>query len=610
MSCRILPLIAILLVGSIKCQDVAVPNDLLPTGAPKTTRTTTTTTESPVEETTVDFFDDNHTQATAFPPSGDLVKVSDENGDDNLVEWRTTSPLNILPPSNDADCDLPSQIDPLPIPVPPIYQPTTDKPEHEIINQCPIGFILNGTRCMQQTSHNCPNGYEWRDEQCIFSQITCPLNFDFDGTSCVERQICPPNHVWKDNKCVSPEPQCPHGFRWNGMRCETITIQCQPGSILRGNECVTESITCPSGFTLINNQCIKPQPVCPPGYEIQESGFCSQVNIKCPSGSVLINGQCQRVTISCPPDAQRIEDQCYKITSTTTRSPIISPSPPANLQICPEGFKFYNSQCYRCPTGYTFCRGKCVKTPKMCENSENKNSNYPPLNINVNINFSRPIYYENEKSEQKKPFNIINNIEPINNTIINFNNVTHPVTLNNVNENNIYIYTETQCEDGSIRATIVKNNETITSCIDSEHYPPERIEMTTKGREHNSNEDDEGRCCEIVTPRQCKKRSPDQWICSHRRYKYCGKFCIADRLYMRPQITSFNNKVLTIAPAPQNHWIKPCYGNECPPVDCTGCMNGSFNCSPQCYTYPCTGKTCTYIDAEDFCENVGGSICR
>jgi hypothetical protein len=252
-----------------------------------------------------------------------------------------------------------------------------------------------------------------------------------------------------------------------------------------------------------------------------------------------------------------------------------------------------------------------VKTPKTnCENT-NSDKNYPPLNINVNINFSRPIY---EERPQREPVNIINNIEPINNTIINNNNVTHPVTLNNVNENNIYIYTEVQCDDGSIRTTIVKNNETFTSCVnvrkDSNGNSREKIEATTVRRDDVSNEDDEGRCCEIVTPRQCKKRGADEWICSHRRYKYCGKFCIADRLYMRPPTTSFNNQVLTMAPAPQNHWMKPCYGRGCPPVDCSGCMNGSFNCSPQCYTYPCPGHQCTYIDADDFCENVGGSMCR
>lgn len=609
MLCRIFVLIAALLVGSIKCQDVAIPGDLLPTIAPKTT---TTTTEQIVsyDETTLSDFDDDHTHETPTLSPPENQQKGENGDDDNLGEWKNTPPLNILPPSDDDDCDLPPKLDPIPLPVPPIYTPSTDKPEHEIINQCPIGFILNGTKCTSQyPAHNCPSGYEWRDERCLLSQIVCPLNFDFDGSSCVERQICPPNHIWKDNKCITPEPQCPPGYKWNSLRCEVATIQCQPGSVLRGNECVIESITCPSGFTLINNQCIKPPPRCEPGYELQESGFCSQKNIKCPSGSVLINGECQRVSISCPPGFQEIGNQCYPIAATTTTTQ--KPSHPHDIpQICPEGFRFYQGQCYRCPSGYSFCRGKCVKTPKSCENS-GSSQNSPPININVNINFTRPIYYDHEGS-QKNPINIFNNMEPINTTIVNFNNVTHPVTLNNVNENNIYIYTEVECEDGSIRTTVVKNNETITSCIDSEQYLPEKNEMTTVRREdeENSAEVDENKCCEIVTPRQCKKRSEDQWICTHRRYKYCGKFCIADRLYMRPPTTTYNNKILTMAPAPQNHWIKPCYGHGCPPVDCTGCMNGSFNCSLQCYTYPCTGTLCTYIDAEDFCENVGGSMCR
>jgi hypothetical protein len=302
MSRNILFLIAILLVGSLKCQDAPVRP--LPTNAPKTT----TTNEIP-EETTVSDFDDDHTVKTpTLPPPENQVKGSDEN-DDNKLEWKNTPPLNILPPS-DEDCDLPTRADPInpsPIPVPPIYQPTTDKPINEVINQCPIGFILRDGFCLQPSDlHSCPSGYEWKEERCVKKQIACPLNFDFDARtqSCIEK---------------SPEPQCPIGFRWNGLRCEIIVIQCQPGSVLKGNECVIESITCPSGFTLINNQCIKPPPVCPPGYELKESGFCSQVNVKCPQGSILVNGECQRVSMSCPPGTQQIGNQCYE--TTTMRRP-------------------------------------------------------------------------------------------------------------------------------------------------------------------------------------------------------------------------------------------------------------------------------------------------
>ncbi|KAG5681855.1 hypothetical protein PVAND_011262 [Polypedilum vanderplanki] len=657
----ILIFIIVFVLKLVIAQDVDIPANLLP--PPKTT---------PKPEIDTEYDDETSTDLNTFPDSDNLIKndtevietTTIENNDDtekgswnnkknppisdNLVDAPLYTYPQINPPSFISPCNnINTQ---LPVIVPPIYNPITDEPELEELKSCPIGFVLNNSQCVPQYSITCPSGYTWKDDRCVLSQIVCPVNFDYDGTKCIERKICPPNHIWKDEKCQMPEPTCPTGFRWNGEKCVVTTIQCQPGSVLINNECVIESVTCPPGYNLINGQCIEPPKICPPGYEFQSSGFCTQINKKCPNGSVLINGHCQKIEVICPPGTQKIGDQCYQIQTlpppiiTTTIMPTLSPYPPITVtqqppssteqspttveppilnQICPDSFIFYNGQCYRCPEGFSLCNGMCLRNIAQCGPSYPQpipipSPNYPhfpnypnfPPNINVNINFTNP-FPPPSSPWKEKPYTIINNIEPINNTIHNINNITHPVTLNNVNENNIYVYTDTQCADGSIRTTIIKNNETIIGCTDVEnkHNDEETVSKSPHMPE-NDNDNDEEKCCEVVTPRQCKKRFTDQWICTHRRYKYCGKFCIADRLYLKPPATTWKNSILTIQPSPNPSWLTPCYGKDCPPVDCTGCTNGSFNCSPQCYTYPCASSTCTFVDQEDFCGNVnGGEMC-
>ncbi|KAL7033644.1 hypothetical protein ACKWTF_007658 [Chironomus riparius] len=530
--------------------------------------------------------------------------------------------------------------------IPPIYDSKTVEPDIEENIECPIDFIKSESTCIPLHSNNCPFNYIWKNDRCVLSQTVCPLNFEYDGTSCVERQVCPPNHAWKNGKCVLPEPTCPIGWQWNGNTCEIINIQCQPGFILKGKECVLEKITCPNGFNLVNEQCVTPPPVCMPGYELQETGFCLQINKKCPPGTVMINEKCQETTVSCLPGYEKIGNQCYKIleiptipppsleiATTTKRAiithPIDTPSelttesiipdipPPPLTKICPDDFIFHNSQCYRCPSGYLLCNGMCLRNVAPCRPNYSTipmpmppnfypNIQIPNINIHLNIP-SHDIPKLSPRRSDKEPINVINHIEPINNTIYNINNITHPVTLNNVNENNIFVYTDTQCADGKIRTTIIKNNQTIMGCTDSDsslklENSPEKT--TTEESDVRDEEITKSqKCCEVVTPRRCKKRFTNQWMCTHRRYKHCGEICIANRLYIKPPATVWSNQILTIAPSPIQTYIKPCFGHDCPSVDCTGCIDGSFNCSPQCYTYPCYGDGCTYIDQNQFCEN-------
>lgn len=61
----------------------------------------------------------------------------------------------------------------------------------------------------------------------------------------------------------------------------------------------------------------------------------------------------------------------------------------------------------------------------------------------------------------------------------------------------------------------------------------------------------------------------DNWICTHRRYKYCGIFCVDDRprFYLKPSKTKYVNQILTLSPAPNpTEFLVPCFSRDCPPV--------------------------------------------
>jgi hypothetical protein len=491
--------------------------------------------------------------------------------------------------------------------------------------ECPAGYEIKSDGFCSRVTLRCRSGSSMINGECRRTILTCPDSSYKVGDECHKIQTerpptCPIGFYLANNMCyliptdrpeVEQDLVCPPGTYKNGNACYLISSStkrpttCPPGFYRDGSRCLEiqtksppvtypppEEVECPIGTHRVGDVCYRNVPelsterpiLCQPGYyragsrclEIQTKSppvtYPPPEGVECPIGSHRVGDVCyQNVTeppstdqpILCPSGYYRSGNQCFAIVvpsttpkygSTTPRT--VSPTTPfypnPNQQ-CPDGFVLHNNQCYRCPPNFDLCENKCVRNNVGCGQSH-----HPNININI---------YTRDQRATGKGYNIINQVEPINNTIINFNNVTHPVTLNNVNENNIYIYSETQCPDGSIRTVIVKNNETINGCIDiesdknSDGSKPSVID--DDGTDAN---EDSGKCCEVVTPRQCKKRDSNQWICTHRRYKYCGKFCIADRLYLKPPATSYNNQILTIVPSQPVHNAPPCFGRSCPPV--------------------------------------------
>lgn len=42
-------------------------------------------------------------------------------------------------------------------------------------------------------------------------------------------------------------------------------------------------------------------------------------------------------------------------------------------------------------------------------------------------------------------------------------------------------------------------------------------------------------------------------------------------------------------------------------TDCSGCINGSYGCSSDCFAYDCNGSNCDFVDLDRFCEKNGSS---
>lgn len=489
----------------------------------------------------------------------------------------------------------------------------------KITTECALNFEMDESgRCVQKQI--CPRGHKWDNGRCVQPEPDCPSGYRWNGFRCVIIEVrCPLGTVLKGHECVTEEILCPIDQRLVGEKC-VKPIECPRGMVLTPEGlCKSVFEKCPSETLFVNGTCVKTEVFCQSGYhKVGDQCYPDRIPVtstsnpnQCEDGFVFMNGYCRpiftttdkpRLTLLCREGFRLYRGLCYKCESkkdppsdpppmpedttttergetttrsTTTKKPYTRPTttsyrpptyrpptapptyrpptapptfrPPTPYD-CPYGFILQNNLCYRCQPGYKLCNLKCIRnSAKCCEETSKCNK----VQVNVNLKF------------ENGGFKIINQVEPVLNNITNFNEVTHPVTINKVNENNIYIYSDVQCADGSIRSVVVKNNKTINGCVD--------VETSNNGSNErdreNSVEGDDEDCCEVVTPRKCKQRSDTRWMCTHRFYQHCGKACIAKRVYLKPSKTSYINEVLTIVPSVDSSAdSKPCFGRACPAI--------------------------------------------
>lgn len=107
------------------------------------------------------------------------------------------------------------------------------------------------------------------------------------------------------------------------------------------------------------------------------------------------------------------------------------------------------------------------------------------------------------------------------------NTIHVPVNINNVNNQTVTIHTAsvTGGGGGSKHDTNVGQNTTVTV-------------------------QDNEKCCEVVSPRICRRRSNKNWGCFHRRTQQCGNCCTAPQIYIRPHQPIYKTRVVVMPPPP------------------------------------------------------------
>lgn len=305
-------------------------------------------------------------------------------------------------------------------------------------------------------------------------------------------------------------------------------------------------------------QDFQPEFIAPPNQIV----VTPRTELKCPgSNCQLINGLCycgQAQSLNC--------NQCCSSQQQTAVNCLTNYQ---STVACNQNVNCVtNSNCNQCCCNQNVnCATNSNCNQCCCNQCTSPNMNYtpqPPVPVT-----STPVTPKPTRHKTRKSFNYQIHIAPINNTIVNINNITHPIHLNNFNENNIHVYSSVKCPDGSIGMMIRKNNETTFVCNNLK----EDVTMTTTRRplkdeefeksNERSEENSNNFCCDVHTPRRCKKDERNDWRCGHRRYVYCGSFCGArKKIYLQPRDVIYQGAVL-IVPANLDNGNSWCTGRHC-----------------------------------------------
>lgn len=345
----------------------------------------------------------------------------------------------------------------------------------------------------------------------------------------------------------------------------TVEIRCPSGSRREGNVCVyyvqpvplPRVITrCPSNTRLENDACIyEPRPVpvivrCPPNSRY-ENGVCyvepssiptPNVVINCVSPSRLEGNRCvvdvgsvsvPSVIIRCPPDSYLQNGACvYQVPK---------PSQPTNIVIrCPPNSYMEGSDCImnipkpilpnvivRCPAGADLEDNICV----------------------FNIVGTAPRLTERITGSDCEGSS--------GGVLIHNNNTVHaPVNITSNNVNSISVNAG-DCSEGQNEYTVVRNGVT------------EKVPCQSQSSS----------CCNVLTPRVCTN-TRGNWECGHRQYRRCGDFCKEDVVMLKPIRSTYRRNMLVMPPPGAEVNIPRRRGGR---VNCYGCLNGGYNCSPECY---------------------------
>lgn len=306
--------------------------------------------------------------------------------------------------------------------------------------------------------------------------------------------------------------------------------------------------------------------ICPPDYFLHTDGLCYP-----------------KVKKTCPAD--------QSTTATTTSNTITTTPIPNQIRqmTCPLGSIIYENKCRKiiCTLG-EYYRGSCNRP--IC----------PPGLV------------WRGKQCQKPGF--ITTVIEIDNTFVNQRNQKQYV-LETSDHNEIINH---------VGNVIPKTNSSNTDLI--KQYPPKaELNLTTARIFKTSNSKSNGTCCQVISPRICKKYA--KWHCFHRKHTVCDeRVCMVPLLYLEAPEIKYESPILVMPPEPQ---LDSCKNRNCSNIeegktrqhffvttdfskttmhfldiaDCSGCANHiADNCHPYCYSYSCSNGACTFLKLKSFCS--------
>lgn len=483
--------------------------------------------------------------------------------------------------------------------------------------ECPSGYAWNGNECIQYTSvcgagyHLVDNKCE---KILIASPVpseNCADGFVFIDGECVSKiRKCPEGYKLKDDLCVEIAPTCPDGYEYNSHDSTCIQLvpavdltrpSCPPEFSLHGINCVHTSHAdhiikpvCPNDYILHGTQCItvtnRPgysDPFCPPGYAYDRARIiCVAENIiirpsvlapSCLEGYILVNGVC--VVKDYPGPATEIAPpQCPNgyvfngkvcVRHVNIVNPVHPPYGPVTHPFprpaCPFGFVWSNNQCTQikplCPEGFIYYNNACYLKPRPHQ---------PPIVESTTEYLERNVSFVPPKSEHR-PTNTAGEII-ITNVIHNNNSIHNPINImtNNSNRFEVHIYrgpnggqtiTATSCSDD---LHLIRNNDTSSDSSGSRNCSNGaitiQIDSTTESHPHqlananiDSAEESGAPCCDIVSPRKCKRvstKTGDEWRCYHRKYHRCARYCTQPKIFLKPRRVMYVEPILIMPPPP------------------------------------------------------------
>lgn len=443
---------------------------------------------------------------------------------------------------------------------------------------CPINYeTINGI-CVPlrpDTSEKCPPGYKLISGVCVTEELPVPPTNCSDGHIliqgiCVPLPKCPQIDCQTNftSSCI-----CPGGYTLSNGLCVLIdqgSKVCPSGYQLINGICILTtqpgSNSCPPGYRMSNGTCFQPvHPgfnVCPPGYKkINENcvpAESTDVN-PCPTGYQWNNGTCVLTypdSNVCSPGYQWVDGNCI---------PVESENP--DFKPCPTGYQWSNGVCVDtenpgyevCPQGYYWINGTCVNFTTVVPNPDENGLDPPNVpTIPIMPPTVQPCYPNNQNPPCKTcpPNNLPCQPCPSYNGSHQINppssvppksppgcpdcpQVTHYIT-----------------KDGHISITNIVNvaHHHQRPPKQNEIYATDNIDENIDYDTNDQNSTDEGevtkKCCEIITPRQCK-RNGDEWTCFHRKYQRCGDICTQPKIYLKPKMIHYQPPILIMPPPPR-----------------------------------------------------------